>query len=162
MRDVIFGQQRIAAMDENGPPARFTVVSLGVSDVRASANFYEALGFVRKARAAGEVVAFFQTGGTVLALYPWDKLAEDAQVPDQPRPQAFRGVTLAWNCNSEAEVDRAMAHALAVGGRLVKPAHPTSYGGYSGYFADPDDHLWEIVVAPGLDVTDTGLLTVPD
>lgn len=149
-------------MDENGPPARFTVVTLGVSDVGASANFYEALGFVRKARATGEAVAFFQTGGTVLALYPWDKLAEDAQVPDQPRPQAFRGVTLAWNCNSEVEVDSAMAHALAVGGRLVKPAHPTSYGGYSGYFADPDDHLWEIVVAPGLDVTDTGLLTVPD
>ena len=149
-------------MDGNGPPARFTVVTLGVSDVRASANFYEALGFARKARATGEAVAFFQTGGTVLALYPWDKLAEDAQVSDQPRPQAFRGFTLAWNCNSEAEVDSAMEHALAVGGRLVKPAHPTSYGGYSGYFADPDDHLWEIVVAPGLDVTNTGLLTVPD
>ena len=149
-------------MDPNVPPARFTVVTLGVRDVRASAHFYEQLGFVRKMHATGDIVAFFQTGGTVLALYPWDKLAEDAQVPDQPRPQAFRGVTLAWNCQSEAEVDRAMAHALAVGGRLVKPAVPTSYGGYSGYFADPDGHLWEIVVAPGLSISDTGLLTVPD
>lgn len=149
-------------MDKNPPPARFTVVTLGVADVPASARFYEALGFVRKMRATGDVVAFFHTGATVLALYPWDKLAGDAQVPDTPRPQAFRGVTLAWNCSSPAEVDRAMAHALAVGGRPVKPAHATSYGGYSGYFADPDGHLWEIVVAPGLSVSDNGLLAVPD
>ena len=149
-------------MDPNVPPARFTVVTLGVSDVGASARFYEQLGFVRKMHATGDAVAFFQTGGTVLALYPWDKLAAEAQVPDQPRPQDFRGITLAWNCQSEAEVDRAMAHAIAVGGRLVTPALPTSYGGYAGYFADPDGHLWEIVVAPGLSVTDAGLLTVPD
>ncbi len=149
-------------MDPNVPPARFTVVTLGVSDVHASARFYEALGFVRKMHATGDAVAFFQTGGTVLALYPWDKLAADAQVRDLPRPQAFRGVTLAWNCQSEAEVDRAMAHALEVGGRLVTAALPTSYGGYAGYFADPDDHLWEIVVAPGLSVGETGLLTLPD
>ena len=143
-------------------PARFTVVTLGVSDVVSSARFYEQLGFQRRMKATGDIVAFFETGGTVLALYPWDKLAEDAGVPDQPRPQAFRGVTLAWNCSSQTAVDRAMAHALGVGGRLVKAAGPTSYGGYSGYFADPDGHLWEVVVAPGLSVTDTGLLTVPD
>ena len=149
-------------MDANRPPARFTVITLGVSDVGASARFYEALGFVRKMRATGDAVAFFETGGTALALYPWDKLAEEAAVPDQPRPPAFRGVTLAWNCMSEAEVDRAMAHALATGGRLVKPAQRTSYGGYAGYFVDPDDHLWEIVVAPGLSVMDSGLLALPD
>ncbi len=149
-------------MDKNSPVARFTVVTLGVADVGASSRFYEALGFVRKMRATGDAVAFLHTGGSVLALYPWDKLAEDAQVPDQPRPQAFRGVTLAWNCSSRSEVDDAMAHALAVGGRPVKAPHPTSYGGYSGYFADPDGHLWEIVVAPGLLVSDDGLLAVPD
>lgn len=149
-------------MTSNIPPARFTVITLGVSDVGASARFYEALGFERKMQATGDVVAFFQTGGTVLALYPWDKLAGEAEVPDRPRPQAFRGVTLAWNCSSEVEVDRAMAHALAVGGRLVKAAHRTSYGGYAGYFADPDDHVWEIVVAPGIVVTDSGLLALPD
>jgi uncharacterized protein len=147
---------------ESSLPARFTVVTLGVSDVAASARFYEQLGFRRKMKATGDIVAFFETGGTVLALYPWDKLAEDAGVPDEPRPQAFRGVTLAWNCGSEAEVDRAMAHALSVGGRPVKTARPTSYGGYSGYFADPDGHLWEVVVAPGLSVTDAGLLAVPE
>ena len=88
--------------------------------------------------------------------------AADRQPQDHPRPAAFRGMTLAWNCESPAEVDRAMAHALSVGGKLVKAPHPTHYGGYSGYFADPDGHLWEIVVAPGLSVTDDGLLTVPD
>jgi predicted lactoylglutathione lyase len=146
----------------NVPPARFTVLTLGVSDVRAAARFYDALGFVRKMRATGDAVAFFQTGGTVLALYPWDKLAEEAAVPHEPRPQAFRGVTLAWNCASEDEVERAMAHALAVGGRLVKPVQRTSYGGYAGYFVDLDDHLWEIVVAPGISVMDDGLLALPD
>lgn len=149
-------------MDPNRPPARFTVITLGVRDVGASARFYEVLGFVRKMRATGDAVAFFETGGTALALYPWDKLAEEAAVPDQPRPPAFRGVTLAWNCMSEAEVDRAMALALAAGGRLVKPAGRTSYGGYAGYFADPDDHLWEIVVAPDISVLDSGLLALPD
>jgi predicted lactoylglutathione lyase len=149
-------------MDANRPPARFTVITLGVSDVGASARFYEALGFVRKMRATGDAVAFFETGGTALALYPWDQLAGEAAVPDQPRPQAFRGVTLAWNCMSEAEVDRAMALALAAGGRLVKQAQSTSYGGYAGYFVDPDDHLWEIVVAPGISVMESGLLALPD
>ena len=149
-------------MDKTTRPTRFTAITLGVADVSASARFYEALGFVRKMRATGDNVAFFHTGGTVLALYPWDKLAEEAQVPDLPRPQAFRGVTLAWNCSSPAEVESAMAHALAVGGRLVKPAAPTNYGGYAGYFADPDGHVWEIVVAPDLSVSDDGLLAVPD
>src|SRR5262245_41971997 len=137
-------------MNEYPPVARFTVITLGVADVGASARFYEALGFVRKMRATGDAVAFFQTGASVLALYPWDKLAGDAQVPDHPRPAAFRGVTLAWNCGSPAEVDRAMAHALSVGGKLVKPAHQTSYGGYCGFFNDPDGHLREIVVLTGL------------
>ncbi len=149
-------------MDQNSPPARFTAITLGVADMRASVRFYEALGFVRKMRMTGDTVAFFHTGGTVLALYPWDKLADEAQVPDLPRPQAFRGVTLAWNCSSPAEVDGAMAHALAAGGRLMKPAAATNYGGYAGYFADPDGHVWEIVVAPGLSVSDDGLLAVPD
>ncbi len=108
-------------MDPNVPPARFTVVTLGVRDVRASARFYEALGFVRKMHATGDIVAFFQTGGTVLALYPWDKLAEDAQVPDQPRPQAFRGVTLAWNC-AVGSRSRSRHGACARGGRPARQA----------------------------------------
>jgi predicted lactoylglutathione lyase len=141
---------------------RLTVITLGVSEMRRSIAFYASLGFVRKFRATGEEVAFFDTGGTVLALYPSDALARDAGVPDAPSPQAFRGVTLAWNCRSEAEVDAALATAVEKGAVLLKAAQPTDYGGYCGYFADPDGHVWEAVVAPGIEVGDDGRVRLPD
>ncbi|MGY4154421.1 catechol 2,3-dioxygenase-like lactoylglutathione lyase family enzyme [Bradyrhizobium sp. USDA 4461] len=146
----------------NAPTARFTVLTLGVSDMRASIVFYESLGFTRKMRATGEEVAFFETGGSVLGLFPWHLLAADAALPDQPRPVAFRGVAIAWNCNDDAEVDRVMAFALSKGATLLKPAQPTSYGGYCGYFGDPDGHAWEVVRAPGFEVRDDGLVSIPD
>ncbi len=134
------------------PVARLTVVTLGVSDIGASIAFYDALGFSRRLKATGEAVAFYDTGGPVLALYPWDQLAADAALPDQPRPSSFRGMTLAWNCRTREEVDAVLAFALGKGATLVKAAHATDYGGYSGYFADPDGHPWEVVVAPGIEV----------
>jgi predicted lactoylglutathione lyase len=136
------------------PIARMTVITLGVADMRRSIAFYEALGFTRKARASGEAIAFFDTGSSVLALFPWDQLAQDATLPDQPRPKAFRGMTLAWNCRSEDEVDAVLGFAVDCGGALLKPARKTDYGGYSGYFADPDGHAWDVVVAPGIEVGD--------
>jgi uncharacterized protein len=142
--------------------ARLTVVTLGVDDMRAGIAFYERLGFTRRLRATGEEVAFFATGATVIALYPWDKLASEAGLSDQPRPTSFRGVTLAWNCASADEVDAALAHAVAVGARLVTPAAATGYGGYAGYFSDPDGHIWEVVTAPGLTLAEDGHLHVPD
>jgi len=141
---------------------RLTVITVGVSDIRASIGFYEALGFARKFRATGDAVAFFETGGAVLGLFPWDQLAHDAGLPDHPRPQAFRGATLAWNCRSREEVDAVLGFAVTLGARLLKPAHQTDYGGYSGYFADPDDHPWEVVVAPGIEVGDDGRVHLPD
>jgi catechol 2,3-dioxygenase-like lactoylglutathione lyase family enzyme len=138
------------------PSLRLTVVTLGVADTRRSIAFYDALGLERKAPETGEAVAFFQAGAVVVALYPWDKLAADATLPDAPRPQAFRGSTLAWNCNSREEVDAALTHAVHAGAKLLKPAHETFYGGYSGYFADPDGHPWEVVQAPGITVAADG------
>ena len=134
------------------PLPRLTVITLGVSDIRASIAFYDALGFSRRLKATGEAVAFYDTGGPVLALFPWGRLAADAALPDHPRPTAFRGMTIAWNCRTRDEVDAVMAFALGKGAKLVKAAHETDYGGYSGYFADPDGHPWEVVVAPGIDV----------
>ncbi|MET3844192.1 VOC family protein [Bradyrhizobium sp. OAE829] len=134
------------------PIPRLTVITLGVTNMRASITFYEALGFARRVRSTGEAVAFFDTGGPVIALFSWDQLAEDATLPDQPRPKAFRGVTLAWNCASREEVDTVLDFAIAKGASLLKAAHETAYGGYSGYFADPDNHPWEVVVAPGIEV----------
>ena len=144
------------------PIPRFTVITLGVSNIRASIAFYEALGFVRKMRATGESVAFFDTGGTMIALFPWDQLAADAKLPDQPRPKTFRGSTLAWNCSSVAEVDAVLAFAISCGATLLKPAHKTDYDGYSGYFGDPDNHPWEVVVAPGIEVGDDRRVDLPD
>jgi catechol 2,3-dioxygenase-like lactoylglutathione lyase family enzyme len=134
------------------PIPRLTVITLGVSDIRASIAFYEALGFARRLKVTGEAVAFFETGGPVLALFPWDQLAADATLPDNPRPTTFRGMTLAWNCATREEVDAVLAFAIDNGAGLLKAAHETDYGGYSGYFADPDGHPWEVVVAPGIEV----------
>jgi uncharacterized protein len=149
-------------MSEHPPVPRFTVITLGVSDMRRSIAFYEALGFERKFRSTGEAVAFFDTGGTVLGLFPWSDLARDAALPDNPRPEAFRGITLAWNCRSIREVDTALDFAISKGATLLKPAQLTDYGGYCGYFADPDGHVWEIVVAPRIEVGEDRRVHLPD
>ena len=149
--------------DKGKPPVpRFTVITIGVDDIRASIAFYEGLGFSRKMRATGEEVAFFDTGGTTIALFAWAKAAREAGVAEEPRPAAFRGVTLAWNCRDRAEVDAVLAFALHNGAKLLKPAAPTEYGGYAGYFADPDGHVWEAVVAPGIAVGDDRRVHLPD
>ena len=141
---------------------RLTVITLGVADMRRSIVFYEALGFIRKMHATGDAVAFFDTGATVIGLFPWDQLAKDATLPDHPRPGAFRGMTLAWNCGSAQEVDDVIAFAVSKGARLLKIAHETDYGGYSGYFADPDGHPWEAVVAPNIEVGEDRRVHLPD
>src|SRR6202051_635882 len=97
------------------PVARLTMITLGVGNIRASIAFYEALGFVRKFRATGEAVAFFETGGTAIGLFPWDQLAQDVTLPEHPRPQAFRGMNLAWNCRSPEEVDTVLDFAISKG-----------------------------------------------
>ena len=127
------------------PSPKLTAVTLGVRDVPASARFYEALGFKRKVRSTGDEIAFFEAGGVILALWDWDKLAEDTVISSQPRPQTFRGATMAWNCATPAEVDAVFAKAIAAGAGLLRRPEKTEYGGYRGYFSDPDGHAWEVV-----------------
>ena len=134
---------------------RVTLVTLGVADVARSRAFYERLGFVASA-ASQESVAFFQLGGLVLGLYGRAALAEDAQVADDGH--GFDGVTLAQNMRSRAEVDEALAFAVSCGARLAKPAQEVFWGGYSGYFADPDGHLWEIAHNPFFAMDDDGVV----
>jgi catechol 2,3-dioxygenase-like lactoylglutathione lyase family enzyme len=155
-------QESNVSKEISPPVPRLTVITLGVSDMRASTAFYEALGFARKFRATGEIVAFFDTGGPVLGLFPWNELAKDVTLPEDPRPLAFRGTTLAWNCRTTEEVDAVLDFALSKGASLIKPAHRTDYGGYSGYFADLDGHPWEVVVAPGIEVGEDGRVHLPD
>jgi uncharacterized glyoxalase superfamily protein PhnB len=144
-----------------------TAVTLGVRDIGASTRFYEALGFRRKFRATGDEISFIDAGGVVLALWDRGKLADDAQIAMDPaasatRAPAFGGVTLAWNCKTPAEVDAAFDKAKAAGAKILRHPEKTDYGGYRGYFADPDGHVWEIVQAPGFGFTDDGRLILPD
>jgi predicted lactoylglutathione lyase len=139
-----------------------TAVTLGVRDVPASAAFYERLGFERKVRATGDEITFFDAGGLLLAVWDWSKLASDAIVPPEPAPQAFRGMTLAWNRRSREEVDESFTRAIKAGGKLLRTPEPTDYGGYRAYFADPDGHVWEIVFAPIFKLAEDGRLLMPD
>jgi predicted lactoylglutathione lyase len=142
-------------------PPRLTVVTLGVRDFHSSLRFYEALGFERKFRATGEQVAFLDAGGVVLALWHWDLLAEDGTLPTDP-VSAYRGISLAWNCKTPEQVDAAFTRALTAGAKPLRKPEKTDYGGYRGYFADPDGHTWEVVTAPGFGFTEDGRLILPD
>jgi catechol 2,3-dioxygenase-like lactoylglutathione lyase family enzyme len=137
---------------------RLSLVTLGVSDIDRARAFYEALGLEAAAASQGNVVFFQLTNGMALALYPRALLAEDAGVPDDGA--GFDGVTLAQNVASPAEVDAVLAKAVACGARLVKPGQAVFWGGYSGYFADPDGHLWEIAHNPYFPLDEAGNLSL--
>ncbi len=140
-------------------PARISLITLGVSDLAASTSFYEALGWCR-AQASNDAVSFIITADSVLGLFPFDDLAADANLPAEGRP-AFGGITLSINLESEIAVDMALADAVAAGGSLVKPAVHTDWGGYSGYFADPDGYPWEVAHNPGFPIGPDGSLNLP-
>lgn len=138
---------------------RITMITLGVADLAVSAAFYERLGFARSS-ASTETVAFLKTRGTVLGLYGHAALAEDAGVTDKGHP-AFRGVALAHNVASPAEVDALFDYAVECGATAVKRPEKVFWGGYSGYFADPDGHLWELAHNPFAPLDDDGHMTLP-
>ncbi len=124
---------------------RITIICLGVGDFNRSVEFYEkGLGFPRKKGPDG--IAFFQLSGTMLSLYPRDELAEDITVPLQET--GFPGFTLAHNVGSEQLVDATLEEAVAAGATLIKPGQKVFWGGYSGYFADPDGFYWEVAFNP--------------
>jgi catechol 2,3-dioxygenase-like lactoylglutathione lyase family enzyme len=126
--------------------AHISIITLGVSDLHRSVNFYrDGLGLPTTYK-EGEGIAFFQLSGTWLALYPFEALAEDARLPAEHA--RFGGVTLAHNVHDKPEADRVIAQALAAGATLLKPAADAVWGGYSGYFADPDGHPWEVAWNP--------------
>jgi catechol 2,3-dioxygenase-like lactoylglutathione lyase family enzyme len=121
------------------------MITLGVADLERATRFYEdGLGLPRMALEAD--VAFFPLNGTWLALYSREALAEDARM--SAAGSGFSGFTLAHNVQSREEADQLMQQAIAAGAQLVKPAQDTSWGGYAGYFADPDGHLWEVAWNP--------------
>ena len=140
---------------------RLTLVTLGVTDLARSRAFYESLGWQRSAKKA-EGVAFFQMGGVVLSLFGRADLAKDAGLTDAGQTGSFGGIALAYNTRSREEVDAVLAEAVAVGARLLKPAQEAFWGGYSGYFADPDGYPWEVAWNPGFPLDENGRLQLPE
>ncbi|AIF45768.1 VOC family protein [Dyella japonica] len=138
---------------------RIHIVTLGVSDLPQSRRFYEAWGW-RASSASNENIVFLKGGAAVLALYGRDALAEDALAEDLPT--GFPAVTLARNASSKEEVDRWFAAALAAGARELKTPQEAFWGGYSGYLADPDGHLWEFAFNPYFVFDEHGNLALPD
>jgi catechol 2,3-dioxygenase-like lactoylglutathione lyase family enzyme len=124
---------------------RISMITLGVSDLETSIKFYrDGLGFPRME--SPPEVAFFTLNGTWLGLYARESLAEDATV--SPEGSGFPGFTLSHNLTTEAEVDQIMEQAISAGATLVKPPQKVFWGGYSGYFKDPDGYLWEVAYNP--------------
>lgn len=138
---------------------RVNFVTLGVVDMARMRAFYERLGLVASS-ASNPHVTFFDANGIVLALFGYHELAEDAGVKAGPVP-AFRGVGVAWNGTSEEDVDRIMAHAKAAGATIAKKAVKVFWGGYSGYFADPEGHLWEVAFNPFMPLDAHGHIQLP-
>lgn len=138
-------------------PQRVTLITLGVADLATAKAFYARLGWEQ--RNGTEGVAFYQMHGAVLGLFSRDALAAD-----QGRPGATLGtgaITLAQNFATEAEVDQAYATALAAGGTALKEPEKVFWGGYSGYWADPDGHVWELAMNPFWPLAEDGSLTLP-
>lgn len=133
---------------------RITLITLGVRDLAAARRFYlDGLGW-KPAKPSNDDVTFIECGGVILALWSRDSLAEDANVPSEGA--GFRGIALAHNVGDRASVDRVLKEAEAAGGTIVKPAKEVFWGGYSGYFTDPDGHLWEVAHNPFWPLDDNG------
>ena len=141
-------------------PPRVSLATLGVADVARSTEFYESLGWRLSPASVPGLVSFFQTAGGLLSLVKTDDISDDAGLP--PRTSAdFRGVMLAVNVESPAAVDEALRAVVRAGAVLVKAGSHAEWGGYIGYFTDPDGHLWEITFNPGFPLTPDGVPQLP-
>ncbi|MCE9546769.1 MAG: VOC family protein [Planctomycetia bacterium] len=139
---------------------RISLVTLGVSDLQRSLRFYrDGLGFPTTWDGSRGVV-FFQTGGCALSLYPHDDLAKDISAEFTGPRAKFSGITLAHNVRDKTDVDRILAQAAAAGGKIEKPGQDAFWGGYSGYFSDPDGHLWEVAWG-AFPIREDGSLEIP-
>lgn len=139
---------------------KINMITLGVLDMKRSLDFYEhGLGW-KKSPASMEDLALFPLGGIILALYPRMKLAEDAMV--EQMGFGFSGITISFNAKSETEVDEIMAKAEKLGARISKPAQKVFWGGYSGYFMDPDSHLIEVAHNPFWELDEHDNVLLPE
>lgn len=141
------------------PRQRVTLITLGVADLDRSARFYGNWGWLPHAESQPGI-RFYQMNGSALALFPLADLARDQG--REILPPGSGAVTLAQNCTDRAEVDAVFQAALAAGARVLKQPEEVFWGGYSGYLADPDGHVWEIAMNPFWSLTPDGALVLPD
>jgi predicted lactoylglutathione lyase len=139
-------------------PARINIVTIGVRDVERSVRFYETLGWTKRGSSIPGEIAWFGTADSYLGIFGWTDLADDANI-EGPTRGSFGGVTLAINVDSREAVDAAINEAIAAGGSLLKPGTEFPFG-YSGYFADPDGHAWEVCWNPGFPLGPDGRITI--
>lgn len=140
---------------------RISLITLGVRDLDRALRFYrDGLGWPLSSASVDGEVAFFRSTGAVLALYPRHLLAADAHLA--PDGTGFGGIALAQNVRERADVDAILAQAEAAGGSILKPAVTAEWGGYHGYFADPDGYPWEIAWNPGFQLRPDGSIILPE
>ncbi|CAN5418130.1 VOC family protein [soil metagenome] len=137
---------------------RLSLVTLGVSDLRRARKFYEQLGWRGQ---EVEKTVFFQAGSIGVVLWGRDQLAEDSGI-DDAAAGGFGGIALAHNVRSPAEVEAIVTAAVDAGATITRSPSDTFYGGYAGWFTDPDGHVWEIAYNPGFPLAQDGALTIPD
>jgi uncharacterized protein len=139
-------------------PPHFVIVTLGVTELDRSIAFYAGLGWEQRGNRSDGIV-WFRTSGSWLGLFPVADLAADVGVPPD-EPTGFRGATYAVNLPDEAAVDAGFTTVRGLGARVVKEPARTDFGGYSGYFEDPDGHLWELCFNPGFPLDDQGRIEI--
>ncbi|WP_411843865.1 VOC family protein [Salinicoccus sp. HZC-1] len=141
---------------------RVNIITLGVRDISASLAFYRNLGF--EASIVGEEeapdIVFFKTDGSKLALFPMDRLAAETGSEAAFQNTGFNGITLAYNAKSEAEVDHVLNDVIELGGEVTSTAAPTGWGGYGGYFTDPDGYHWEVAYGTDWEFDENDMLII--
>ena len=137
---------------------RISLITLGVADVGRARAFYRRLGWEGQEI---EETVFIQAGGVAIVLWGRDKLAADCGISDDS-PRGFGGIALAQNVRSTAEVDAILAAAAEAGATITRQPATTFYGGYAGYFTDPDGHSWEVAYNPGFTLAEDGSIIIPD
>lgn len=137
---------------------RLNFVTLGVADLQASKKFYCSLFDWNPTSDSNEHIVFFNMGGYILALFPREELAKDANVPSSG--SGFSGITLAHNVREKNEVAEFLKKAESHGAKIIKSAQDVFWGGHSGYFSDPNGHLWEVAFNPFTPTKEDGFLDV--
>lgn len=140
--------------------AHISLITLGVGDVAKATAFYERLGFVKSKKASQDAVSFLQAGGVVLAIWSCEAQRDDAGA--NALWTGNGGIVVAQNVASERDVDALMAKAEAAGAHILKPAAKTFWGGYDGYFANPDGHVWEVAFNPHWALDEDGRIKLPE